>query len=58
MAEEFSAPMPQLRAAVRLCRIATEPERSDRLETLRAVRATLTEGLGAPDVVEADALLN
>ena len=57
MAEQFGAPMPQLRAAVRLSRIATEPERRDRLETLRAVRATLTEGVGAPDLVEADALL-
>jgi len=58
MAERFTAPMPQLRAAVRLCRMAIEPERTDRLKTLRAVRATLTEGFGAPDLVEADALLN
>ena len=58
MAEQFAAPMPQLRAAVRLCRIATDPERSGRLETLRAVHATFAEGLDTPDLLEAAALLD
>jgi len=42
---------------VRLCRIATEADRRDRLETLRAVHATFTEGFSTPDLVEAAELL-
>jgi hypothetical protein len=57
MAERLGARMPQLRASVRLCRIALEADRSQRLETLRAVHATLTEGASTPDVVEAAELL-
>ena len=55
--EQFAAPMPQLRAAVRLCRIANDAERSGRIETLRAVYATFAEGLDTPDLLEAVALL-
>jgi hypothetical protein len=57
MAEQFAAPMPQLRAAVRLCRIANDAERGGRIETLRAVYATFAEGLDTPDLLEAAALL-
>ena len=57
MAERFSARMPQLRAAVRLVRVPPESERSARLETLRAVHATFTEGFATPDLIEAAALL-
>jgi hypothetical protein len=49
--------MPQLRAAVRLCGTASDAERDDRLETLRALRATFTEGSATPDLVEASQLL-
>ena len=57
MAERLSAPMPQLRAAVRLCRIATEANRRDRLDAARAVHATFTEGFSTPDLIEAAELL-
>jgi len=57
MAERFAAPMPRLRAAVRLCRIATDADRGGRLEALRKVFATFTEGLDTPDLVEAASLL-
>ena len=57
MAERFGARTPQLRAAGRMCRIATEQERPARLDTLRAVHATFSEGLAAPDLVEAAGLL-
>jgi hypothetical protein len=45
--------MSQLRAAVRLCRIASEADRRDWLERLRAVHATFTEGFSTPDLLEA-----
>jgi hypothetical protein len=57
MAERLGAPMPQLRATVRLCHIATDADRAERIARLRAVHATLTEGFSAPDLVEAAALL-
>ena len=57
VAEQVGARMPQLRAAVRLCRIATEADRTDRLDALRAVHATFTEGFATPDLAEAAQLL-
>ncbi len=57
LSERFGARGPQLRAAVRLCRIATDADRRARLEALRAVYDTFTEGFDAPDLVEAAALL-
>jgi tetratricopeptide (TPR) repeat protein len=57
VASRFGEPMPQLRAAVRLCRIADDDNRAARLETLRAVHATFTEGHATPDLVEAAELL-
>jgi tetratricopeptide (TPR) repeat protein len=57
VAEGFGARMPQLRAATRLARIATDADRRARLEALRAVHATFTEGFAAPDLVEAAELL-
>ena len=57
MAERFGERMPQLRAAARLCRVASDADRPARLATLRAVHATFTEGLTSPDLVEATALL-
>jgi predicted ATPase/class 3 adenylate cyclase len=57
MSERFGARMPQLRAAVRLCTTATEANRRDRLDALRAVHATFTEGSAAPDLMEAAELL-
>jgi len=57
MAEPFGARMPQLRAAVRLCRIASATNRNVRLQTLRAIHASFTEGASTPDLVEASELL-
>jgi predicted ATPase/class 3 adenylate cyclase len=57
MAERLGARMPQLRAAARLCRMATDANRSDRVRVLRAVHATFTEGFSTPDLAEAAALL-
>ena len=54
IAGRFHARMPQLRAAVRLCRVAPNAER---LATLRTLHATFTEGYAAPDLAEAAALL-
>jgi hypothetical protein len=51
------ARMPQLRAAVRLCNCASRAERDARLETLRTVHATFTEGSSTPDLREAAELL-
>jgi hypothetical protein len=56
-AERFGARMPQLRAAVRLVRVAPESERPARVEVLRAIRATFTEGFSTPDLVDAGELL-
>jgi hypothetical protein len=58
LAERFGARMPQLRAAVRLCRVATDADRGPRLEVLRAVHATFTEGFATPDLLEAAELLD
>jgi predicted ATPase len=57
IAEQLHAPMPQLRAAARLARVATAGEREARLATLRAVHATFTEGFSTPDLAEAAELL-
>ena len=57
MSGRFDARMPQLRAAARLCRVATDANRSDRLDALRAVHATFIEGFDTPDLVEAAELL-
>ena len=54
VAQSVGARMPQLRAAVRLTRMAPEGERAARLASLRAVHATFTEGLFTPDLTEAD----
>jgi hypothetical protein len=45
--------MTQLRAATRLARIAPDVERPARLEALRSIRATFTEGFATPDLREA-----
>jgi hypothetical protein len=57
VAERYNARMPQLRAATRLARIATDVDRGSRLETLRTIHATFTEGLATPDLLEAAELL-
>ena len=57
VAESVGARMPQLRAAVRLARTAPEGERAGRVEALRAVHATFTEGQSTPDLLEAAELL-
>jgi predicted ATPase/class 3 adenylate cyclase len=57
MAERLGARMPQLRAAGRLCRIATPDDRPARIDALRAVHSTFTDGLAAPDLLEAAELL-
>jgi hypothetical protein len=57
LGEGLRARTPQLRAAVRLCRIATDEERAERLESLRALHATFTEGASTPDLLDAAALL-
>jgi hypothetical protein len=56
-AEQFGSRTPQLRAAVRLCRVAPEADLPARLEALRAVHAGFTEGAATPDLVEAAGLL-
>jgi hypothetical protein len=53
VADGVGARMPQLRAAVRLCRIATDAERADRLDALRAVHATVKDGSSTPDLRDA-----
>src|SRR5262249_7554668 len=57
-AESVGARMPQLRAAVRLCRTATDAERDARLEALRTTYAEFTEGLSTRDLREAAELLS
>jgi hypothetical protein len=52
------APMPQLRAATRLVRIASDGAREGRVQALREVFATFTEGMTNPDLVEAATLLD
>jgi hypothetical protein len=56
-AERFGARMSQLRAAARLCRVASAEQRAERLATLRAIRSTFTEGFLTPDLRAADELL-
>jgi predicted ATPase/class 3 adenylate cyclase len=58
MARELEARMPQLRAAMGLCR--SRAERGDAEHALRqlsAISETFTEGLATPDLIEARALL-
>jgi predicted ATPase/class 3 adenylate cyclase len=57
LAGQLDSRTPQLRAATRLARIATDAERADRLATLRALHARFTEGFGTPDLMEAAQLL-
>ena len=57
VAANLGARMTQLRAAARLVRLATEADRAPRVEALRAVHSTFTEGLGTRDLVEAAELL-
>src|SRR4029079_11178324 len=47
VAEGYGARSPQLRSAVRLCRVAVATELADRLQALRAIHATFTEGHAA-----------
>jgi tetratricopeptide (TPR) repeat protein len=57
MAERLNARTPQLRASVRLCRVATDDERPARLDFVRGVFAGFTDGASTPDLVEAAELL-
>jgi tetratricopeptide (TPR) repeat protein len=57
VAVNLGARMTQLRAAARLVRLASEADRERRVEALRAVHATFTEGLETRDLVEAAELL-
>ena len=57
LAGSVGARMPQLRAAVRLCRCVSDAERADRLEALRVLHATFTEGSSTPDLQDATELL-
>jgi predicted ATPase/class 3 adenylate cyclase len=52
------ARMPRLRAAARLVRVAPASDRARRVEALRAVHATLTEGFDTRDLVEARELIS
>ena len=45
--------MVQLRAAVRLCRVASAAERPSRVDAVRELYATFTEGLDTPDLRDA-----
>jgi hypothetical protein len=45
--------MTQLRAATRLVRTAEEFDRQRRMDVLREIRSTFTEGFGTPDLTEA-----
>jgi predicted ATPase/class 3 adenylate cyclase len=58
VSERVGSPMTQLRAAVRLARTAEGPARSDRLEQLRAIEASFSEGRSTPDLLEAAELLD
>jgi predicted ATPase/class 3 adenylate cyclase len=58
LAQNLDARMPQLRAAVRLCRLQREGAHGDQGgRMLRAVYDTFTEGFTTPDLTEATALL-
>ena len=54
-AAELGAGMPQLRAAVGLCR--AQPTEENR-ELLRGIHATFTEGFTTPDLADAAAVLD
>ncbi len=58
-AHGWGAATSELRAAIRLCRLDDAPAafRAERLDRLREVYTTLTEGLDSPDLVEARGLL-
>jgi tetratricopeptide (TPR) repeat protein len=49
----LGARMTQLRAATRLVETAEDPDRQRRLEALREIHSTFTEGFGTPDLTEA-----
>ena len=51
--QRFDAPLPQLRAAVRLWRIASDDERSSRAAVIRPLLASFTEGWDTADLREA-----
>jgi predicted ATPase/class 3 adenylate cyclase len=57
VAQNLDARMPQLRAAVRLCRLRRDPAKDQDAGTLRAVYDTFTEGFTTADLTEAAALL-
>jgi hypothetical protein len=57
VAAALDAPMPQLRAATRLARIAGSDERAERLLTLRGLYDRIAEGRDTPDLREARELL-
>jgi predicted ATPase/class 3 adenylate cyclase len=54
----LGARMTQLRAASRLGGVAPESDRPRRIEVLRAIHSTFTDGLGTPDLIEAAELLD
>ena len=57
-ARGVDARMPQLRATVRLLRVAgEETDRAKRVETLRALYSTFSEGLATRDMIEAAELI-
>jgi hypothetical protein len=56
-ADQISARSPQLRAAVRLSRIATAEEQPERLAVMRMLDSNFGEGRSTPDFTEAEALL-
>jgi predicted ATPase/class 3 adenylate cyclase len=58
LAGSLGSPSPQLRAALRLCRIASAAERPARLATLSEILEAFPEGRTAPDLVEAAGLLS
>jgi predicted ATPase/class 3 adenylate cyclase len=58
IARKFLEPGAELRAAVRLARIAEADERAERLASLRSVHERFTEGQDTPDLREATGLLS
>jgi predicted ATPase len=57
VARRYGIRMLELRAAVRLCRVASGSDRAARIDAVRAVYATMTEGFTTPDLIDAAALL-
>ena len=57
LAHRLDAGMPELRALTRLVGAVDGAERATFADRLRAVRASVTEGLGTADLEEADAAL-